>query len=969
MLSTALRTLRARWVTFVGSFVALSLGVALIAVMGLALASSLDAPERAPERFAAAPVVVKGADTLRVSTSVGDRVQRLAHPRAVPDEIVAKLRRLGTVVEDRSFAVRIRGGPADVQARDGSATAQARNGSTTAQARNGSTTAQARNGSATAQARNGSATAQARNGSTTAQARSRSAAEQVGRGPGGLVGHPWSTAAFAPYRVDAGHAPRAADEVVVTGDWAAPGTRVRTDRGTVRVVGTVARTVAGPGFENAVFYTDHRAAELSPRSTQLVVDADPAAVREAVRGSAGVRVLTGDARGFADADPDRDREALTAMNAIFGTAAGVTGFVSVFVVASTFAFAVAQRRREFGLLRTAGATPGQLRRMVVAEALVIGVLASATGCALGAYGASVPTAWAVDEGLAPRWFTIGDEIWPYHMAFWTGLLVALCGVVAASWRAGRTGPAEALREASADTRALTRGRRLCGLALLLTAAVTLALALVTDPGDLLHRKTYVSRPMLLITAVALLAPVLVRPLTRLIAWLPARLPGAGGMLVRENAAAGVRRTAAVAAPVLVTVALAGSLLGATATLNEAKATEARERTAADFVVTPADGAGFDAATLRKIRDVPGAEVSGSEASGPGVPGTEGPGTELSGTGVSGTEVSGTEVSGTEVSGAQASGADVPRAQVPGTDVSVTSSTAVYVLEDGTALVKSEARAAHPGPLAATTRLPLTAGKVSDLDDGSIIVNEEWEKHSVGELVDVWLGDGTKKSLRIAAVMATGTGGNGVYITPRNASGATVDRVDVSLTDRLDKADGTHEADGGDKAAAGAVADGLREAVRASGGHVHTKDQWLRASYPQTNRTTRLGFLLVLGIALLYTGISLANTMVMATSDRVRDLAVLRLAGATKGQVLRLVGAEALMVVAVGGVLGLLVAGLNLTGMWSALGILSVWTSVKIPWTALGAVVAACAVLAVVSSVVPAALALRHRAVEQAGVRE
>ncbi|MFE4174543.1 ABC transporter permease [Streptomyces sp. NPDC056909] len=942
MLSTALRTLRARWVTFVGSFVALSLGVALIAVMGLALASSLDAPERPPERFAAARVVVKGADTLRVPTSVGDRVQRLAHPRAVPDEVVGKLRRLGTVVEDRSFAVRIRGGPADVQARNGSVTAQVRDGSTTAQARDGSTTA------------------------------------QVGRGPGGLVGHPWSTAAFAPYRVDAGHAPRAADEVVVTGDWAAPGTRVRTDRGTVRVVGTV----AGPGFENAVFYTDRRAAELSPHSTQLVVDADPAAVREAVRGSAGVRVLTGDARRFADADPDRDREALTAMNAMFGTAAGVTGFVSVFVVASTFAFAVAQRRREFGLLRTAGATPGQLRRMVVAEALVVGVLASATGCALGAYGASVPAAWAVDEGLAPRWFTIGDEIWPYHMAFWTGLLVALCGVVAASWRAGRTGPAEALREASADTRALTRGRRLCGLALLLTAAVTLALALVTDPGELLHRKTYVSRPMLLITAVALLAPVLVRPLTRLLAWLPARLPGAGGMLVRENAAAGVRRTAAVAAPVLVTVALAGSLLGATATLNEAKATEARERTAADFVVTPADGAGFDAATLRKIRDVPGAEVSGSEASGPGAPGTEGPGTELPGT-----EVSGTEVSGTEVSGAQASGADVPRAQVPGTDVSVTSSTAVYVLEDGTALVKSEARAAHPGPLAATTRLPLTAGKVSDLDDGSIIVNEEWEKHSVGELVDVWLGDGTKKSLRIAAVMATGTGGNGVYITPRNASGATVDRVDVSLTDRLDKADGaheadgthqadgTHEADGGDKAAAGAVAavadvaDGLREAVRASGGHVHTKDQWVRASYPQTNRTTRLGFLLVLGIALLYTGISLANTMVMATSDRVRDLAVLRLAGATKGQVLRLVGAEALMVVAVGGVLGLLVAGLNLTGMWSALGILSVWTSVKIPWTALGAVVAACAVLAVVSSVVPAALALRHRAVEQAAVRE
>ncbi len=65
MLSVALRTLHTRCATFVGAFVALSLGVALLTVMGLALDSSSDAPGRKPERFAAAPVVVKGTDTLR----------------------------------------------------------------------------------------------------------------------------------------------------------------------------------------------------------------------------------------------------------------------------------------------------------------------------------------------------------------------------------------------------------------------------------------------------------------------------------------------------------------------------------------------------------------------------------------------------------------------------------------------------------------------------------------------------------------------------------------------------------------------------------------------------------------------------------------------------------------------------------------------------------------------------------------
>ncbi|GAA2437101.1 FtsX-like permease family protein [Streptomyces glaucus] len=813
MLSLALNTLRTRRTAFAGSFVALTLGVALITVMGLALAASLDAPERRPERFAAAPVVVTGQDTLRVPTPIGVRTQKLAHPRPVPARTVAALRRLGPVTEDRSFPVRAAGGP------------------------------------------------------------------------DGLVGHPWSTAAFARYELTAGRAPGAADEVVATGGWARIGQRLRTGHGTVRVVGTVGDL----GFERAVFYTDARAAALSPVSTRLVVAADPAEVRRAV--GSGVRVLTGDARRLADARPDRDREALTALNALFGTAGGVAGFVSVFVVASTFAFVVAQRRREFGLLRTAGATPGQIRRTVCAQALLIGVLASAAGCALGGCAAPHLAAWVVGEGLAPGWFTIGGAVWPYHLAFWTGLLVALCGVVAASWRAGRTGPVEALREASADGGALTRGRLLCGAALLGTAVVTLAVTLWTDPADLLHRKTYVSRPLLLITAVALLAPVLVRPLVRLLAWPLSRLPGAGGMLVRESAAAAARRTASVAAPVLVMVALTGSLLGATATLDRARAAEVRARTAADFVVT-SDG-GLGPATVRRLRAVPGAEVSATAAS------------------------------------------------------------AVHVLEDGVALIRSEARAADPRALARTVRLPLTAGRITDLDDDSIVVDEEWRHHTVGQRVTVWLGDGTRRSLRIAAVLPVGTGDNGVYVTPANAPGAVVDRVDVKVAR---------------DARAATVAAALRKAVAAEG-RVLPKEAWLRATSPRADGTTRAGLLLVLGISLLYTGICVVGTLATAASGRLRDLAALRLAGATGAQVLRLVAAEALTVVAVGTVLGLLVTAFGLLGMGGALALLSAPVVVVFPWPALAAAAAACAVLAVAASVLPAALALRRAVVAGAGVRE
>ncbi|MFJ2090896.1 FtsX-like permease family protein [Streptomyces sp. NPDC087901] len=831
MLSLALRGMRTRWVTFVGSFLALALGVGIVATTGMALAATFDAPRHGPERFAAAPVVVRGEDRLRVRTPIGVRTQELASPRSVPAELATALAELGRTVEDRTFPVSV--GDARLDG-DGE----------------------------------------------------------------GTVGHPWPVAAATPYRLAAGRAPAAAGEVVVT---AGAGSDVRTgDRITVATAaGTTVRTVVGTvrpaGFETAVFFTEAEAAAISPAVDAVVVHADPAAVRAVVDREDRMAVLTGDDRRRADPDPDRDAEALVSVNALLGTAAGITAFVSVFVVASTFSFAVAQRRREFGLLRTAGATPGQVRRMVYAEAVVIGVLASAAGCRLGVLGAPRLVSWMVGEGIAPRWFALGDQNWPLHTAFWTGLAVALGGAVAASRRAGKVGPAEALRESAVDSGSMPLSRVLLGAAVLLTGLVLLGVALVQDPGSVLKRKTYVTQPMLLIVGFALFAPVLVRPVTRFLAWLPAQLPGATGVLARENASAGLRRTAAVAAPVIVTVALAASLMGTTATIGEARATEARTQVTSDFVATAGgEGGALPRQFVERARQIPGVVVSASR------------------------------------------------------------STAVTVLEEGTALVGSEARAVDPADAAAVSAPPVVAGSLAGLDDGSIVVNEEWMTTTIGERVGVWLADGRKVTLRVAAVLRTGTGNNGVYVTPRNAGGVAVDRVDVKVVGNTGRA---------------AVAAQLEAAGRATGTEVVTRAGWLAENHRQSGENTRLGLLMILLIALVYTGIALAGTQVMATSDRVRDLAVLRLAGATKAQVLRLVGTEALIVVTVGAVLGGAVAALNLFGVRTALGLLDVHSGVVVPWGTIGPVVAVSALLAVVFAVVPASLALRVRPVELAGARE
>lgn len=241
---------------------------------------------------------------------------------------------------------------------------------------------------------------------------------------------------------------------------------------------------------------------------------------------------------------------------------------------------------------------------------------------------------------------------------------------------------------------------------------------------------------------------------------------------------------------------------------------------------------------------------------------------------------------------------------------------------------------------------MTEGSLDKLDDRSIVVNEEWGA-SVGGPVDIWREDGSKVRLTVAAVLRTGTGSNGVYVTAANAPGATADRVEVRLEAGADKA---------------AVAAGLREAVRGTGATVATTEQWIAASQPDTKRENRLAVIMVIGLVVLYALIALAGTMVMATSDRMRDLAVLRLTGATRGQVLGVVALEAATVVAVGSALGVLVSGVNVLGVWSAVSVLVGGAApLSVPWAAIAIAAAACLAVAVPAAVGAAAVAVRRGA--------
>lgn len=817
MTTLAWQTVRARAGGFVGTFIALALGVALLSVMALTLASTAGAGDGPPRWYIDAPVVVSGADSITVTTGSGEDREtdttRTARHQAVPADLPARLTAAGlTVVVDHAGHAMADGAPGDTV-------------------------------------------------------------------------HPWSAAALHPYTWVAGGAPAGPGDIVLTAPTAhRPGETitVQTVRGPEQF--TVSGVV-GTDAPAALYTVDAVAAERAGGRIEAIAvfGGSPKQVRQVT--GVKVRVLTGDARRRAEPRPDADQLAVAA--SLLGTTSGLAGFVSIFVVAGTFAYAVAARRREFGLLRAAGATPRQVRRLVLGEALVVGVLASVSGAALGAAAAPAFAHWLARSGFAPENFTARFIMWPVLSAIGAGMLVTLLGVWLAARRASKVRPIEALRDAAVDRRAMTLTRWIVGVLALGGSVPMVALVTTVPPDEAIA--LVLNASMLLIIACAMFAPLLIPPLVWLLTTPLAPLRGAIGMLARHGARAAVRRTAATAGPILVTVGISAATLAATGTLISAVRGAAHDRVTVGSVAVPAGGPGIADATVTALRGVPGVTTA-----------------------------------------------------VPVRDDTV------YRRIDGTAEEWS-ARYANGPDLAGVLNLPVVAGSLADLTGtGTVAVPESAGK--LGAPFDLWLDDGTAVHLRVVAVFAEQLDLVGTVLLPWDL------RPEPLATAVYLRA--------GPQAlpAAEDVAGGAGASI------VSTRDL-LSASEVEQDRINRLALIAVLGLALAYTGISIANTLVMATNDRARDLATLRLAGATPGQVLRMIAVEAVLVTGIGVILASAVATATVAGVLRTVGQLSSSTQVVVPWGTVGAIALACLVTAVAASVIPAALLLRRRPVELAGVPE
>lgn len=259
----------------------------------------------------------------------------------------------------------------------------------------------------------------------------------------------------------------------------------------------------------------------------------------------------------------------------------ISGLVCVFVVAGTAGLSILQRRQELALLRLVGATPRQVRRMVVAEAALVGLVAAVLGNAL-----ALPAAHLVVAGL--RHLDVGPPHLDLSMSWLAalisggaGVFVALCGVWLAARRTRKFRAVEALRTAAIETKRMTLSRWLFTV-LGLGGGVTMLVSAVHLDGDGRFSLLLLAGNVLVIGAAAV-APILVPMLVRLVA-LPLRRV-AGVEVAVANLRTQARRTAAVAAPVLLLLGMAGSTLTAVQTLVGNSITEEGNHLVAPYVLT------------------------------------------------------------------------------------------------------------------------------------------------------------------------------------------------------------------------------------------------------------------------------------------------------------------------------------------------------------------------------------------------
>ncbi|GAA3517692.1 hypothetical protein GCM10022234_11380 [Aeromicrobium panaciterrae] len=586
----------------------------------------------------------------------------------------------------------------------------------------------------------------------------------------------------------------------------------------------------------------------------------------------GATLGAGDTEGLAQVND---------LNSMFGVMSGFAGFMAIFVVASTFSFVVSSRRRELGQLRLIGSTPRQVRRMILGESLIVATVASIAG-SLFAHLMMPAALWFTHHrGLTPAGLESPSWWSGLVIAAPIGLVVALLGARAASKRASKISPVDAMREAAVDGRRLGFKRIVVGL-FFLACSITMLVMMGASTG-ILSLLLGIFVPEMLVISAMCFGPVLFPAVAKLVS-APFVKRDVTIRMARDNVAAAGKQTASLAAPTLAISAIAGSL-----------------------IMTLGIGADFDNAINTQQLNAPIVVTTNGDA---------------------------------DAARILAESSDVRTADAV-TPVNVT----LYRAEGERDVEQAEAI----DVAAAADARTLTAkkGSLADLTGNTVAMSDEFIMDSgfgLGQNVKVAVNGGKPVELRIVAVTHAAPTLQGDILIPAalgRAHGVTdVDRVYV-----MPKAGAT-------------IAD-VKADLAGTEATVETKAAWIDAADKDLRRTNQLSLWVLLGPAGLYAAMAIANTLLMGSLQRKRELVATQLIGATKRQLRTMVLWESAIVtmaaLALGGAITATVGILVSHSLGSTLETMPV----HVPWGSLGLIGAMCLVIAAVAAWAPTPRMLKN----------
>jgi putative ABC transport system permease protein len=375
-----------------------------------------------------------------------------------------------------------------------------------------------------------------------------------------------------PFRLTEGQAPHGPSEVVIDKGTARQGDLRIGDRiGVVTKAGRTDMDVVGiakfgdadsPGGASYAMFDLPTAqllmaapGEIDAVRVAATPDTQPAELVQRIAAATpdGIEVLTGGE--ITAEDQDSVEEGLSFFNTFLLSFALISLFVGSFIIYNTFSILVAQRSRETALLRAVGASRRQILGSVIGEAVAVGLFASALGVVGGIGVARLLKALLDGMGIdipAGGLVVTTDSL---VISVAVGLVVSVASAVLPARHASRIAPVAAMRDSSDEAGQTARRRLAIGAALGSIGTAAMAAGLFSGAGI----ATVGTGAALTFVAVAVLGPVLARPVAGTLGAPLPRFAGLPGGLARQNAVRNPRRTSSSAAALMVGVALVGAI--------------------------------------------------------------------------------------------------------------------------------------------------------------------------------------------------------------------------------------------------------------------------------------------------------------------------------------------------------------------------------------------------------------------------